>query len=301
MLQQLTNFRIGLRTIKTTLAVILSMVLVYYYGTTDSRMIFAMLGAMAAVMPTFKESLESCLTQIIGVSMGALIGLFLQLFPLHDLATCGLGIILVITLYNQFRIRFSPTLACLIVVTISITSDMDPVSYAAGRIWDTAIGLVVGMLINTLIFPYDNSTQFRATVQSLDKEVIRFLEDMFDGDDQLPDVEEMIRTIDLLAKQLEVFANQKFLRDRIRQQKQLETFRVCAVKARQLLAHMEVLAHMGRAGHLSRATLDRLRQCGANIHADQFRDTIQESDIVVNYHVAKLLTLRKELLDALDQ
>ena len=77
--------------------------------------------------------------------------------------------------------------------------------YAAGRIWDTAIGLSVGMVINTLVFPYDNSRQIRQAVEMLDKEVIAFLEDMFDGDDQLPDAKEMTATINEMGRQLATF------------------------------------------------------------------------------------------------
>ena len=301
MLQKLINFRIGLRTIKTALAVIVSMVIVYFYGTTDSRLIFAMLGAMAAVQPSFKESLESCLTQIVGVLTGAFIGVVLMALPMHPLATSGIGIIVVITLYNRFRIHYSPSLACLIVVILCTTPDAEPLAYASGRIWDTAIGLTVGMVINTSVFPYDNSAHIRATVQSLDQELIRFLEDMFDGDDVLPDMENMTRKIDEMARQLAIFSNQKFLRDRRRKKKQLETFQTCAVKARQLVAHMEVLCHIGRAGHLSKATMTRLKNCGANIQRDYIRDSLQETDLIINYHVSKLLTLREELLNALDQ
>ena len=47
------------------------------------------------------------------------------------------------------------------------------------------------MLVNTLIFPYDNSKRIQETVECLDKEVLRFLEDMFDGDNILPDTEKM--------------------------------------------------------------------------------------------------------------
>ena len=301
MLQKLINLRIGLRTIKTALAVIIAMVIVYFYGTTDSRLIFAMLGAMAAVQPSFKESLESCLTQIFGVIIGAIICVLLMTLQIHPLAICGNGIMMDITLDNFFRIRYSPSLACLIVVILAITPDIEPLVYASGRIWDTAIGLAVGMIINTAVFPYDNSAQIRATVQSLDRELIRFLENMFDGDDVLPDAEDMTKQVDIMARQLVIFSNQKFLRDRRRQQKQLQTFRVCAVKARQLLAHMEVLCHIGHAGHLSKATLIRLKDCGADIRCDCIRDSIQEKDLIINYHVGKLLTLREELLNALEQ
>jgi len=300
MLKKLTRIRIGLRTIKTAAAVIISILVVNRFGTSDSRLIFAMLGAMAVVQPSFKESLESCLTQIVGTAVGALIGRVLLSMGLPPLVAIALGIVLIITLYNSFRIVYSPSLPCLILVTIFTTGEDQPMLYALSRVWDTAIGLGVGMVINTLVFPYDNSNRIRATVLSLEKEVIRFLEDMFDGDDSLPDAEVMTAKIDEMSKQLEIFSNQKFLRDRIRQQKQLQTFRVCAEKARQLTAHMEVLCHMGRAGNLSKATMKRLKDCGANIRDDHIRDAIQSADVVANYHVNKILTLREELLQALE-
>ena len=300
MLKKLTHIRIGLRTLKTVAAVILSMILVDHVGTTTSRLIFAMLGAMAVVQPTFKESLESCLTQIVGVLFGAAAGILFMNLQLHPMAACGFGMLLVITAYNMLQIQFSPSLPCLIVVTLCTADEIAPVLYAAGRIWDTAVGLGVGMAINTLVFPYDNSKRLHATVLSLDKEVIRFLEDMFDGDTQMPDAAVMSAKIDELSRQLDIFANQKILRDHIRRQKQLATFQVCAEKARQLTAHMEVLCHMGHAGNLSKTTMKRLKDCGANIRDDHIRDAIQSADVVVNYHVSKILTLREELLQALE-
>ena len=191
MLKRRIRFHIGLRTIKTVLAVVLSMIIVDSYGATTSKLIFAMLGAMSAVQPTFKESLESCITQIAGVLFGAAAGVVLLALPVSHLTATAVSIILIITLYNAFRIHFSPTLACLIVVTICTTPDIKPFTYALSRIWDTAIGLGVGMLINTLVFPYDNSSQIHTLVISLDKAVIRFLEEMFDGDEILPDARKM--------------------------------------------------------------------------------------------------------------
>ena len=130
MLSGLTRFRIGMRTFKTAAAVVISIIIVYFYGATPSKVIFAMLGAMATVLPTFKESLESCFSQILGVIFGALVGLLFRALNWHPLVCSGIGIIFVITLYNALRIRYSPTLACLIVVTICISPDVEPVSYA---------------------------------------------------------------------------------------------------------------------------------------------------------------------------
>ena len=293
------QIRIGPRTMKTAAAVIIAMVIVHFYGTTASRLTFAMLGAMAAVEPPFTDSLRSCLAQIVGVFFGALIGLALLAVPLHPLTRTGIGIVLTITLYNTFRIRFSPSLPCLIVLTLCVTPDIQPLSYACGRIWDTAIGLAVGLTINTLVFPYDNSRQITQTVESLDRELIRFLEEMFDGDDVMPDAKRMEKTVADMARQLTIFSNQRLFMRRRSQKRQLESFRVCEGKARELLARMLILSRMERPGRLSRGNLRRLRDCGARIRDSRPMKNPSEREIVVKYHVAQLLNLRKELLEAL--
>lgn len=294
-----SRFPIGLRTVKTAAAVIISMLIVDSYGATASKLVFAMLGAMTAVQTTFKESVESCLTQIIGVLFGAVAGVLLLALPGSPLVAAGIGIVLVITLYNMLRIRFSPSLPCFIVVMICTMPDIQPMAYALGRIWDTAIGLAVGMLINTLVFPYDNSSQIRATVQSLDRELILFLEDMFDGDEVLPDPKKTVNTIDSMARQLQIFENQRLPLRLRRQRKELEAFRLCEAKARELIAQMEVLYHMGWPGRLSDENRRRLSACGANIRDRRPLDSVLERDVVTNYHVSQILTLRRELLDSL--
>ena len=293
-------FPIGLRTLKTAAAIVISMFIVDAYGASSSRLIFAMLGAMAAVQPTFKESVESCLTQISGVFLGALAGVLLLALPVHPLAAAGMGVILVILVYNALHIRFSPSLPSFIVVLLCTTPGVHSLSYGLGRIWDTAIGLGVGMAINTLIFPYDNSRRIRSTIESLHKELILFLEDMFDGDNILPDAGDTSHTIDDMHKQLKIFENQKLMFHLRRQKKDLERFRQCEGKARELLAHMEVLSRMGVPGRLSEENRQRLISCGACVRDRRQLSSVMEKDIVTNYHVSRVLTLRLELLEALE-
>lgn len=294
-----SRFRIGPRTIKTAVAVILAMLIVESYGATTSKLIFAMLGAMAAVEPTFTESVQACLTQIVGVLFGAVVGLLLRLLPIHELLATGIGIVLVITLYNFLHLRFSPSLPCFIVVTMCTTPDIQPMAYAVGRIWDTAIGLAVGLLINTLVMPYDNSRRIRATVRSLDREVIAFLEDMFDGDDDLPQARKMARTIEDMERQLRIFSNQRLVTRLKRQRKELEQFQICDAKARELVARMEILSLRGQPGRLNEQNLADLVGCGASIRERSPQEPVLERDIVTNYHVRQILRLRRELLETL--
>lgn len=298
---KLNKIHIGLRTIKTTVAVIIAMVVVESLGTTDSKLIFAMLGAMAAVQPNFKESVESCLSQIVGVIFGAICGILLLATKLPPLVATAIGIVLVITLYNVLQIRYSPGLPCFVVVLLCVTPDTHPVLYAAGRIWDTAIGLIIGMVINMLVFPYDNSRKIRDTVQSLDRELILFLEELFDGDEVIPDIRQMQKDIDMLESQLNIFSNQKLLLRLRQQHRELNNFRACEQKARALVAQMEVLCAMGRPGRLNDENRRRLTACGANIRDERPLDSVLERDVVTNYHVSQILTLRRELLDVLQK
>lgn len=297
--KKLARFHIGLRTVKTTAAIIIAMMLVHFYGTTDSKYIFAMLGAMAAMEHTFRESVEACLTQFVGVLFGAVASLALLMLPIPSIVQCAIGILLTITLYNALRIRFSPSLPCMLIVIMCTSEGIQPIPYAVSRFWDTAIGLTVGMAINTLVFPYDNSRRIRVTVESLDKEVIAFLEEIFDGDTILPDPMTMIRKIDELEQQLQIFSKQKFLLGARRQSQQLQQFRICEAHARQLVTHMEVLCHLEAVGILNEENRSRLLDCGANIRDERKLELFREADIVANYHVAQVLALRQNLLDAL--
>ena len=102
-----------------------------------------------------------------------------------------------------------------------------------------------------------------------------------------------------MGAQLTIFSNQRlFLRLR-RQKAQLEKFRLCQKKARELLARMEVLSSMGRPGRLTDESRRRLTACGAEIRDTRPLDAVTERDVVTNYHITQILRLRRELLDAL--
>lgn len=288
---------IGLRTAKTAAAVVISMLIVDLYGATPSKLFFAMLGAMAAVQPTFKDSLESCLAQLVGLLLGAAAGILLLMLPISSITATAIGIVLVITIYNTLGIHYPPSIPCFLVVTLCTATDIEPVSYILGRTWDTAIGLGVGMIINTLIFPYDNSRQIRNIVESLNRDVIHFLENLFDGDALIPDAQDMTEKMNNMGRQILIFSNQKFLIHPKLQKHKLEQFRDCEVKARVLLARLEVLSRMGIPGRLNDENRKRLESCGAQIRDMRPLDSVTERDVVTNYHVNQILTLRRELLD----
>ncbi len=285
---------VGMRTIKTAVAVILSLLIVQPYGASQAKVVFATIGAMSAVGPTFRASALACVTQICSVLLGAALSILLMGLQIPGMAAVGIGIILILWLYQYSRTTLLPILPCLILVNICLTPGVEAISYAIARLWDTAIGLGIGMLTNTLVFPYDNSRKIRRTLAGLDSDLIRFLEDMFDGDEHLPEAAELSRKINALEGQLALFAEQRLFRRR-RQQRELQTLRSCEDIAHELLIELETLRNMERQGCLNQENRQALRVLGAKIAEASPKTQWTTEDVVVNYHVARALQLRKDL------
>ncbi len=246
---------------------------------------------------TFKQSLEACMAQIVGMIFGAIVAAGLSFVPIHSLLTVGIGVVLIIVIYNIFGMDYSPNLACLVVVMSCMNAEVLPFDYALARLWDTAIGLVVGMIINMLVLPYDNSLRIRQAIEYLEKEVILFLEDMFDGDKEYPDTEKMRETIDDMASQLGIYSKQWLPFSVKRNKEKLEIFLKCESKERELMAQMEVLSQMENPGRLDPEIRIRLEESGAEIRDRRRIIRYEEEDIITNYHVGKILDLRDELFE----
>jgi len=292
-----------MRTIKTVVSVVIAMMIVETNVSPYTNLSVAMLGAIAAVQPSFRESIYSGMSQIVGSAVGLTVGILLLQLPLDHILTTAIAVVIVILLYNVLRITYSPSLPVLMVVILCTSEGIEPViPWALGRLWDTAIGVGVGLVINTVFFPYDNSQQIRFTVESLDRELITFLEEMFDGDNILPDTRIMTRKIASMERQLDTFSKQRLIGHVRRQKQEIEKFRICEQKAKELVARIELLSMMGRPGRLSEENRSQLILCGADIRDERPLDVgYAEKDVVVNYHVKQILKLRRELLAALGE
>lgn len=290
---------VGPRILKTALAVTLALAVVEPYGASPAKVVFATIGAMSAVAPTFTASLLACLTQICGVAVGGLLALTVIALRIPPVIGVGVGIIGILTGYQYFRLKLVPVLPCLVLVNICLNPAVEGASYAAGRLWDTAIGLAIGMAVNLLIFPYDNSRKIRRTMEGLDRDLILFLEDLFDGDEHLPEAVALARKVDALEGQLLLFAQQRLLLHRRQQKQELQRLRSCEDIARELVVEMEALRNMERRGHLNRENRQELRALGAQVMEEAPDKGEQMEDVVVNYHVARALSLRRELRQSL--
>ena len=151
------NYRIGMRTLKTGLAVGLC-ILLFHLLDREPPMIAA-LAAVFGLREDWQTSLKFGKTRIFGNSIGAMFAAVLVLLQqffgwafLVELIGVPLGIILIIVFcdrinYNSGIIGAS---AAFLIIYFSIPTD-ETVFYALARVLDTFIGTFIAIAVNRLI------------------------------------------------------------------------------------------------------------------------------------------------------
>lgn len=154
--------RPGMRNIKTALSVFCCLLLYTLIGRDHP--IYALLAAVICTMDTVEGSIRSGLNRLAGTVVGGIFGIgaayLLRLFPqglgwrLLDFLCIAAGISAIIFVCVTIGIRQSVSIGCIVFLIIVVqVQDQIPYIYAANRVLDTAIGIVVAVTINRLLFP----------------------------------------------------------------------------------------------------------------------------------------------------
>ncbi len=161
----MNNFKlpkIGLRTIKSGIAVFLCLLLL------PNEPFFACLTAVICLQDTVYNSINMGINRGIGTIIGAIFGLiFLFLFrslevhipnqyisKLTIYLIIASGIILMIYLCNILKRPGAINITCIAFLGVTTThAYSNPLFYATNRIIETLLGIVISILVNKLITP----------------------------------------------------------------------------------------------------------------------------------------------------
>ena len=142
---------IGMRTLKTGLAVIITSCL---SGTfLISNPFYAVIGTVFAMQNTVKSSFVAGKNRLLGTVLGAVIGYFFALIHLEWPVFHGVAVIVVIICCNALKISSSIIIASTVCLSIlmGITAEQNPLIYSILRTTDTSIGIIIGILVNYFI------------------------------------------------------------------------------------------------------------------------------------------------------
>ncbi|EJO5346038.1 aromatic acid exporter family protein [Clostridium botulinum] len=143
---------VGMRNIKTALAVTLS-ILISAFFKLDSPF-YAAIAAVISMQNSVTGSYRAGKNRMLGTVTGALVGLTFSSISPNNPFLCGLGIIIVIYICNLLKWDKSITIACIVFIGIMVNlTNKTPLYYSIHRTLDTFIGITVSVLVNMFVKP----------------------------------------------------------------------------------------------------------------------------------------------------
>jgi putative acetyltransferase len=169
------RFKIGMRTIKTALAVGICLELFYLLNIGENiNGVQAALAATICMKSSLQQTLKTGLDRTIGTIIGAVLGiLFLMLQSLIQpelfVLVATAGVVVVIYLCNIFKLQMSVTISVVVYVSILVTQHtVTPLEYGVARLGETVFGIFVAFVINKFFDP----KYIKAKIKAPHKEVI---------------------------------------------------------------------------------------------------------------------------------
>jgi uncharacterized membrane protein YgaE (UPF0421/DUF939 family) len=163
------NFSIGMRTVKTALAIFICLVIFAFAKrfqiAYDFDAFLALTAAVICMQDSVKGSIQMGLNRLRGIVLGTLLGmgvlyidLALNIVAVH-IALVAAGAIVIIAACNLLGINKAIVMGCVVffMITLQTMSGMSPWMLGVRRFLDTMVGVAVAIGVNHLIHNPDKS------------------------------------------------------------------------------------------------------------------------------------------------
>lgn len=158
---------IGLRTIKTALAVAVSIFLSQLLNLEYPY--FVAMTAIISMDRTARLSIDMGRNRVIGTLIGAIIGILFATINQGNPLLAGIGILAIILISNKLNLPGSITVGSFVFVAIlvHISSDVSPFFYGLHRTLDSLFGALIAFVVNISVMP-------GYSVKRLNEKLIKF-------------------------------------------------------------------------------------------------------------------------------
>ena len=145
--------KIGLRTIKTGIAVGIALLVVQLFEIES--VVFITIAALIGMQPTLSDSWQKGANRLYGTIVGAAFGVLLALILPSHFLLASLGVVVLIMIMNRLNIPEGITISSVVFISIFMNSDPDRTiyAYALSRLTDTVLGISIALLVNYYILP----------------------------------------------------------------------------------------------------------------------------------------------------
>lgn len=288
------KYRIGMRAIKTALAVVIGLYISYLFNLNSP--IFVSIAAVSSMKPSMSESLSDMKKRLFTCIFGVILGYLSSIISVPDFVDpiiAGVGILITIYILSVVKMRDMAQLSCIVFVA-SFCSNSDKAFYAVNRILGTIVGVLVGVLVNYLISSPNIWEDFILVSKKCYQAANRVLREIiYDKRANLSDFNSNLSNANTLYKLLEKEVKTPFHHDHTIER---ETKIVSLLES--ISVRLEVINNMN-ANYLSDKVSAEVK---SRYDLDEpTSHNLTEVDSVYNYHIEYILRYMDELKELVEE
>lgn len=280
-----SNLQIGIRNIKTALAITVAVILSNTIGF-QSPFLSAM-SALLVMEASIKDTFKSGKDRILATILGAVISYLLCLLKPGDIFLTALGIIIIIFVSTLLDWYSSIPTAGIIFLSImfGIKDSLNPLEYSLLAISQTFLGIVVAFIINFIIAPPNHIPSVLQSYQVLRDRASFLIEKRLFHNESIDTfgfydmIEELSDTLNTLLKEIRLSRDKPLHADNIKK---------IILLYKHIYFHLTVLNDTSESVYLSKENSYKFKSVYGKLPKNSSTSS-KEENIVFNYHAGKIL------------
>lgn len=288
------KYRIGMRTLKTALAVVIGLYISYLLDLDSA--IFVSIAAVSTMKPSMSESLEDFKKRLFTCVFGVMVGYFFSKISVVEYLEpliAGLGILLTIYILVVVKMKDMTQLSCIVFVA-SFCSNSDKFYYATNRIIGTVIGIIVGVLVNYFISSPNVWEDFILAARSCYRSSNLVLKQILSGEKvDLSEFNRELASATKLYKLLEKEADTPF---QYRYKKISREKRIMSL-IESISVRLEVVKNMDTHHFSKEVSQEALKRYDLE---EEYSSNLDVEDRVYNYHIEYILKYMDQLKEEIE-
>lgn len=290
--------KIGLRTIKTSISVMITMIIIMLIGR--DTYFFACTAAVISMQASIYESYKVGRDRVIGTIIGAIIGIFLATLQPANILLVGIGIIAVIYLCDTFKYNASINIACIVFIAIMVNlKDTTPFQYGINRVFETSLGIVVTVVVNYIIAKNESTTKVKKHYYKLKNEINEVFKSVIldQNNKNYDNLRTHINQFQILINSLEIDCNHISHNEF---SNEIESIRNKIELFKEVNIHIKAVNYIKYESNFNEQNKEKLYKNFPDIIIKDVYDHSeldQEKFIVYNYHISRIIDIMQEVND----
>ncbi|MDN6162122.1 MAG: aromatic acid exporter family protein [Atopostipes sp.] len=198
------NLKIGARTFKTALAILLALIIAPIIGLGGSADM-ATTAVIFSMMPSVQETFKKTYNRIIANIVGGIIAFLVFNFLGDSSVMIAIASTLLIAILHQINLDDTIGLAILTLINVMLGPGSNIALTAFMRVSATLLGVVIAFFINTFVFPPKYDIRFYDTTVHLTDESMKYVRAMMRKNAQYPIMREDLTQLESKLNQLRVY------------------------------------------------------------------------------------------------